>query len=77
MFNELAFHLELPLEAFDGLLMHFALSLHRLTLSLLYLKDLVLLFLDFRLKNLFGSLHFEHALVRGGGHRCSVYIAGG
>ena len=77
LFNELALHLELPLEAFDGLLVHFAMGLHRLTLSLLFLKDLVLLFLDFRLKNLFGSLHFEHALVGGGGHRCSVNIAGG
>ena len=64
LIDELALLLELCLQRFNGLLMHLALSFHRVTLPLLPGSDLVTLLLNLVLQNLLGAHHLEHAALR-------------
>lgn len=64
LLNELSLLFKLRLKGLNCLLVKFTLGLHRFSLLPLFAGDFVLLLLYFVLKDLFGTHHFEHALLR-------------
>jgi len=64
LFDELALFLELRLQGFNRLLVHFALRFHRVSLSLLARSHLVTLLFDFVLQDLLRPHYFENPFLR-------------